>query len=69
MFKAKNELVSKTDKRHQLVYDTMARLFIMGIAKFPADVFVRIEYAMYTLRVLKSKPQALEELSNISKLK
>ncbi|CAD8150032.1 unnamed protein product [Paramecium pentaurelia] len=69
MFKAKNELVSKTDKRHQLIYDTMTRLFIMGIGKFPTDVFIRIEYALFTLRVLKSKPQALEELSNIEKLK
>ncbi|CAD8141052.1 unnamed protein product [Paramecium pentaurelia] len=69
MFKAKNELVSKTDKRHQLIYDTMTRLFILGIGKFPTDVFIRIEYALFTLRILKSKPQALEELSNIEKLK
>lgn len=34
----------------------MARLFLMGIAKFPTDIFVRIEYALYTLRILKSKP-------------
>lgn len=56
MFKAKNEIISKTDKRHTLVFDTMSRLFMLGIGKFPADIFIRIEFAMYTLRILKSKP-------------
>lgn len=34
----------------------MARLYVMGIGKFPNDIFVRIEYSIFTLRVLKSKP-------------
>lgn len=68
MFKAKNEIITKTDKRHSLVFDTMSRLYGMGISKFPSDVFIRIEYALYTLRVLKSKPQALDEISKIEKL-
>lgn len=69
MFKAKNEMVSKTDKRHQLVYDTMGRLFLLGMGKFTHDVFIRIEYSQFVLRVLKSKPQAIEELTTAEKMK
>lgn len=47
----------------------MGRLYILGMGKFTTDVFIRIEYALFTLRILKSKPQALEELNNVEKMK
>jgi predicted transcriptional regulator len=55
MFKARNDAINKTDKRHALVYDTMTKLFLLGISKFPDDIYMRIAYSMYTLRILKSK--------------
>lgn len=62
------DLSTKADKRHTLVYDTMSKLFMLGMTKFPHDIFIRIAYSMYTLRILKSKQQALDELNDAEKL-
>jgi len=57
------------DKRYLLCYETIGRLFEIGIANFPTNISLRIYYSVYLMGTMKSKQHALNEVMDAENFK
>ncbi|EGR27581.1 PAS domain S-box family protein [Ichthyophthirius multifiliis] len=64
-----NTNTSKTDKRYQFCQEMISKLYEAGIQKFPTNIPIRIYYAVFLMKVIKSKQHALNEILDAENFK
>ncbi|EGR29625.1 PAS domain S-box family protein [Ichthyophthirius multifiliis] len=64
-----NQKIIKQDKRYIFCYEMLSKLYEAAIATYPQDVSLRIAYSVFLMKVLKSKQNAINEITEAENLK